>query len=1536
MPTDESRLPDDDQRQQPRGEEKAGHPDDSDDDGDESDGDDDGQSSGDRDDEDAENENDGSASDDDPDPPLPKIGDGEEKRWEELVAELERKVGEAAELLHWQEDGDGSERERCSVSEMLNAGVPLRSAARSFSSAFHRAVALAKSSQVFDEADKADNFLLQGLRSAVLIEDIQLSMDRLGYPQMRANLDQERRELRLLLSALQPLTLSPHAARLWHQLQLHDEQRHQTMRDFPLPPHLLPEQLPQPDQVLHAVNSEQTIEQLVAKPWLPQSAPPEPEPSLGRKPVADDNQVMSPFSKTETLEQPIGPEMSSFDFGDWAPPMEAVAGHGAGRRPFVLADLDLNAYISKLVNGEKRPPHLTKSDVRGERVTLPGPTGSTLPPDVRIRGEGEQNVGKVNIGDNLKELTREELQRLYAGSSGDRGPQQDTHSGPIPMALPQQEAPSGPNTAWTYRRLAQCEALSCMVADVLDTIRSGFEALYLQGDDNPQAVELLIMVDNSGSMLLQRHEVMEALTLCMESLRKLELRFAVARFSTTAKTRVLKEFDQPMTYARGEQILASFSFEGGTHLSACFGKLTARMWPKAASSGVRRHVLLLTDGFVHERDRHTASYREVTRQHQCSLTFLFMQADQRILQTLTTDNAAHITVEHVSRDALSLQMRETLKRLLVDEPAAAAAARPPTAAPPAAAGESKDECSHAVRALVKELSVKEMRGTPPLEAAKLVGSLTFAELERSGNVPVTEWSRRFRVSGLKAALPFDDLIEQRLAATGGQPARPPQFEDRDRDFILSSVRAAYGELQTSAPTELLAAEADVAAAMEKLQGPLMELLQALQDHVFPHNKFTRRRGATKGSSLYLPGLIRAVISGWQYRKFLSAINAGGKRQYNVALCIDTSFSMHGHLERCLLEATLLLTTALHQLGLEHFTLIAFGERVQVLKTEEQPWDAAAMFVLLSHLRCLENATLDASSVELATTLLQTSSVRGPKRLFVLSDGYGSQGLRLGAALKAAAAADVEVTGISVGFDSSFVPLCYQRWVTAALPAALPEALTQLHQADDEATPPSLSAAESALQQKIHVREHNAAASAADVWKENSNFAFRYLAEQLKDEQEREFSFQRGSLPSEMQVDLAFAVDCSGSMQRFLATVKAQIIAITGTLLTRLQLQLPGVTFKPRFALVPFRDIDPPPANTDFTESNDLFLKRLKQLKGQGGGLEAEDVVDALTRGSQLSWQGKSRWLILFTDAPGHGPFMNPPGPAQVTDDKPDYDANGVLCQRAVKALQAEDVDAELFLCHCRPSRTQQMEAALRLCYETEGRQLHSADLFDALASAAVDGFHVVFCLDESPSMGLPVSSGSTETRWQALVNAYGAFITARRNDQAVDDHVSIIQFGTTARYVTPMGHPVRLQDAPLGLTMEGNGTAYMPALQLAAAELGRTLAGLRQLLVFMSDGETGDADAALAIDYVETKLKAQFPQLRFSTVGLGAAGHFSCLKSMAAKFPANSFLLAQNGLQLLDAFVGLANQCTTADTLMQRVGQRIADKVCDTIMLDMI
>ena len=41
-----------------------------------------------------------------------------------------------------------------------------------------------------------------------------------------------------------------------------------------------------------------------------------------------------------------------------------------------------------------------------------------------------------------------------------------------------------------------------------------------------------------------------------------------------------------------------------------------------------------------------------------------------------------------------------------------------------------------------------------------------------------------------------------------------------------------------------------------------ELVNVFQDEVFPLNKFTRRKAALKGSSLHLPGLVRAVISDW--------------------------------------------------------------------------------------------------------------------------------------------------------------------------------------------------------------------------------------------------------------------------------------------------------------------------------------------------------------------------------------------------------------------------------------------------------------------------------------------------------------------------------------------------------------------------------------------------------------------------------------------------------------------------------------------------
>lgn len=67
----------------------------------------------------------------------------------------------------------------------------------------------------------------------------------------------------------------------------------------------------------------------------------------------------------------------------------------------------------------------------------------------------------------------------------------------------------------------------------------------------------------------------------------------------------------------------------------------------------------------------------------------------------------------------------------------------------------------------------------------------------------------------------------------------------------------------------------------------------LDEVVFPNNKYTRKRADIKGSSLYLPGLIKAVITDFNYKRYFATKTAGGKKVYAVVLLLDVSLSMNG-------------------------------------------------------------------------------------------------------------------------------------------------------------------------------------------------------------------------------------------------------------------------------------------------------------------------------------------------------------------------------------------------------------------------------------------------------------------------------------------------------------------------------------------------------------------------------------------------------------------------------------------------------------------
>ena len=77
----------------------------------------------------------------------------------------------------------------------------------------------------------------------------------------------------------------------------------------------------------------------------------------------------------------------------------------------------------------------------------------------------------------------------------------------------------------------------------------------------------------------------------------------------------------------------------------------------------------------------------------------------------------------------------------------------------------------------------------------------------------------------------------------------------------------------------------------QVQSQVQDLVSVLETAVLPVNRHTRRTGDLRGSSLYMPGVIRAAATNWEYKKIWAQKNKGGRRDHHVALLVDVSLSM---------------------------------------------------------------------------------------------------------------------------------------------------------------------------------------------------------------------------------------------------------------------------------------------------------------------------------------------------------------------------------------------------------------------------------------------------------------------------------------------------------------------------------------------------------------------------------------------------------------------------------------------------------------------
>lgn len=813
-----------------------------------------------------------------------------------------------------------------------------------------------------------------------------------------------------------------------------------------------------------------------------------------------------------------------------------------------------------------------------------------------------------------------------------------------------------------------------------------------------------------------------------------------------------------------------------------------------------------------------------------------------------------------------------------------------------------------------------------------------------------------------------------------------------RRALVASARertvALYHEVASSSScaSALVAAASSWGEAVKELRPLVSACVDVFADVVFPFNKYTRRRADLRGSQLYLPGLIKAVMSNFSYKRVFSTKSAGGRREYCVTLIMDVSPSMAGYLEDCTVMSFVVMVSALLEIGVDSVTVLLFDSGVKIIKVESQEWDAVAMLALLSNLSFDTNSVAvsnDGHALHCALDLIEESPSRGPKHVFVFTDGYTSNELELRSAQDRADELGVEVVGICVGMEPSLVARSYRRWMKVALPSAIPDAFRAYYEQEASGvTSVSAGVLDSGIDDWIKPEESGAAKTTDEVFRSWTPM-FPELHGLLQGE--RELKLSAGSSTGRLTLDICFVIDCTGSMRQYLGSVKVALMTMCTQLDTVMKERQKDddapTSHLIRFSFIGYRDIDDGKGHfdecrfqpvtgrlrtqEDVVADNEAraatVCKELERLVAKGGGDECEDVIGALERvcsgtpSSPNYWGWSTRacakFCILVCDSPCHGSSCHPsdrPSTEPPLDNYPHGVLNGRPCgpdgdggRKGIQSLmrQLHENKINLVVCHLRPASTSRMfeefERAHKLAVEkTPGP---SCGIFsEDLSTGAPPFSHIVFVLDASSSM-----AGDPFCELRA---AFAEFIETRLGVRgsgqgmlaAEKDVVTVLKFGATVETLYRQ-EPLRSARVDLG-DREGSGrgmwdsTDFKNALQQAHYQMAACSPGATPMLVFMSDGDgIGGEDEVNAL---ASTFGASGLQMHFVAFGTRpkAKEKLKALASLAGN--AGKFHEARSGEDLIKSFKSISIESPLQRELAELFRSSLADLLVDRLLLE--
>ncbi|CAM9111425.1 unnamed protein product [Ectocarpus sp. 13 AM-2016] len=1081
-----------------------------------------------------------------------------------------------------------------------------------------------------------------------------------------------------------------------------------------------------------------------------------------------------------------------------------------------------------------------------------------------------------------------------------------------------------------------------MSADLVSACRM-LLAAHLQNEGRPLNIEWTIVIDNSGSMVRVADECLQTVVILIEALRRLECRFAVATLGDANRTRILKSLAGHFNMSVGEQIIAGFTYDESSHIATGVAAVADHVFARSrgdAEPHERRVMILVTDGLSQELAE--KNFGDIRQKHDMELAVLHTQYGggtynaqyAKMLRTITNGLYFPVTLsanvpstdQENENTVVSIVLSKMVVQVLgyILKPGYVHTRQPQIDG----SADIERSGNNVRRPTVEDLQEELTHGIYPLRVA--CTDIRRALTEGSATRPAD----MYKSSSPEASITMIEKLEG-LLGTQDIPRRNRShsagnnvFQDIAPSDIVANITEVTGQMGQKEQAKCGEVMRSWNKAAQGLQDVTRSIVSVLEDHILPHNKFTRRQAAFKGSQLHLPALIKAVATDFNYQKFFSTRTAGGQREYGIVLALDISQSMDGHLLSSALEAFVVLVQGFNEVDVD-FTVILFGENVQVIKVEGQQWDAACVLSLLCRLNTMkQNCTRDAEAIGLAKHLLPA---QGPRKIFVMTDGFTSYGLQLAEVLINCESDGIEVVAVSVGMDTSNVHRMYPRWVTAAVPAALPDALRQLYEREATGGGESGRATggaepydkgETDMWKAVRIIAANGIDNdkmkevLADRWDR-----FRSLQDQLRGEKDMKLVTTDG--PGKVTVDIAFVIDSTGSMAPVVNSVRAHMFMILNgneghSIVSKVKEEYPDLELEIRCASLLFKDFNDAAQFSEsrfddgkhFTENTDYFLESTRNnFRATGGDDQAEDIAGALRKATEWKdWSGQARFLLLFTDAPCHGSDFS----AGFTDDHADQsDASKVGFHAAFAAAIKNKIS--ILHCECYREATERTHQGMQQALDLAIREAKSA------APTSRGGLHIVFVLDESGSM-----SGSP---WHELERAYNGFLDKRVIDQGHDDTISVVQFGTSAR-VTCQASPIDM--APRSLSRQGGGTCFAGAMVSARAILERDNASRRAQLVFMSDGAAGDAPEAAR---TMSNIVNEHPNIGVEVVAFGGGADGMAL-GLIANAGRTRVTTAGAG-SLTQTFFDIASGASVAsEELYREICKRIAEEVSTQLMLE--